>query len=127
MSQIKGARIVIQHAEDEHEKNFFEVLDAAFAKDEQKRKIAAKTMAMLKRLADGGQLRNPDQMNTESNLPDGKKYFAIKPHKHVRVYGWFSSKHKGTFFISHFSYKNAKKLSAEDDNRVIQNWRNIEG
>lgn len=87
--------------------------------------IYAKMTARRNFLADGGQLRSPDQWNTEADLPDKKHFYAIKIDK-IRAYGWFSTRHPGVFYISHFAYKRGQKLSAEDTNRVVANWRRIE-
>ncbi len=87
--------------------------------------VKARMLARRNYLADGGQLRSPDHWNTEAELPDGKRFVAIKVDK-LRAYGWFSSRHKGVFYISHFAYKRGQKLAAEDTNQVIANWRLIE-
>lgn len=87
--------------------------------------VKAKMLARRNYLADGGQLRSPDHWNTEAALPDGKRFYAIKVDK-LRAYGWFSSRHTGVFYISHFAYKQGQKLAAEDTNRVTTNWRLIE-
>jgi len=70
-------------------------------------------VARRKLLADNGQLRSPDHWNTEADLPNGKKFYAIKADK-IRAYGWFSSKHKGVFYISHFAFKQGQKLATTD-------------
>ena len=87
--------------------------------------VTAKMVARRNRLADGERLRSPDHWNTEAKLPDGKHFYAIKADK-LRAYGWFSGRHKGVFYISHFAYKRGQKLAAEDTNQVIANWRLIE-
>lgn len=87
--------------------------------------ITAKMAARRKHLADHGQLRSPDHWNTEGTLPNGKHFYAIKADK-VRAYGWFSTRYKGIFFISHFAFKKGQKLARADTNRVIANWRQIE-
>lgn len=87
--------------------------------------VRAKMLARRNYLADGGQLRSPDHWNTEAVLPDGKHFYAIKIGD-LRAYGWFSSRHPGVFYISHFAYKQGQKLKAEDTGRVIANWRLIE-
>lgn len=76
-------------------------------------------------LADKGQLRSPDYWNTEGDLPNLKKFYALKADK-IRAYGWFSGRHKGVFYISHFAFKKGQKLAASDTHRVIENWRQIE-
>ncbi|WP_019570116.1 hypothetical protein [Thioalkalivibrio sp. ALE11] len=44
----------------------------------------------------------------------------------LRAYGWFSTRYKGVFYISHFAFKKGQKLSSQDEQRVINNWRRIE-
>lgn len=87
--------------------------------------IAARMVARRKLLADNGRLRSPDHWNTEADLPNRKKFYAIKADK-IRAYGWFSSKHKGVFYISHFAFKKGQKLATTDAHRVVENWRQIE-
>ncbi len=87
--------------------------------------IRAKMTARRTLLAENGRLRSPDHWNTEGDLPNGKKFYAMKADK-VRAYGWFSSKHKGVFYISHFAFKKGQKLAAADTHRVVENWRQIE-
>lgn len=85
----------------------------------------AKMLVRREHLANEGRLRSPDHWNTEGMLPDDKHFYAIKVDR-LRAYGWFSSRHKGVFYISHFAYKKGQKLAQEDTNQVIKNWRLIE-
>ncbi len=85
----------------------------------------AQMTARRELLANQGQLRSPDYWNTEGELPDGKRFYAIKAGK-LRAYGWFSTRHKAVFYISHFAFKKGPKLAAEDTHRVIRSWRQIE-
>jgi hypothetical protein len=87
--------------------------------------IFAKMAARRAFLADMGSLRSPDHWNTEGTLPDGKHFYAMKVDK-IRAYGWFSSRHKGVFYISHYAYKKGAKLAEEDTRKICSNWRNIE-
>jgi len=87
--------------------------------------IWAKMVTRRQYLADRGQLRSPDHWNKEGGLPDGSHFYAIKADK-VRAYGWFSTRHKGVFYISHFAFKKGQKLASEDTKRVVADWRNIE-
>jgi len=87
--------------------------------------LIAKMAARIQYLADEGQLRSPNHFNTEGELPNDKHFYAIKIDK-LRAYGWFSSRHKGVFFVSHFAFKKGQKLAKEDSNRVIENWREFE-
>jgi hypothetical protein len=85
----------------------------------------AKMVARREQLANQGRLRSPDYLETEDNLPNGKHFYAIKVDR-LRAYGWFSSRHKGVFYISHFAFKKGQKLAQKDTDRVIRNWRHIE-
>lgn len=88
-------------------------------------KIFARMAARREQLANEVQLRSPDYWNKEGGLPDGKHFYAIKVDR-LRAYGWFSTRHKGVFYISHFAFKKGQKLAQEDTNRVEMNWRMIE-
>jgi hypothetical protein len=85
----------------------------------------ARLAARREQLANTGRLRSPDYWNTEGELPNGKRFYAIKVGK-LRAYGWFSSRFNGVFYISHFAFKKGQKLARQDTKRVIQNWRLIE-
>jgi len=79
----------------------------------------------MKRMSDGNRLRNPIHFNKEGDLPNGKKFYAIKQDK-VRAYGWYSDSEKGVFIISHFAYKNRQQLSDKDKKKVVANWKRVE-
>jgi hypothetical protein len=87
--------------------------------------VLAQFTARREVLANRGQLRSPDHWNTEGELPNGKHFYAIKAGD-LRGYGWFSDKHKGVFYISHFAFKQGQKLSKKNAGRVAKNWRRIE-
>ncbi len=92
----------------------------------QKRKRSwASILVKQKMFVDGKQLKAPDHFNTEGILPDDKHFYAIKAGK-VRAYGWFSTRMKGVFFVSHFVLKDGEKLAPQDTTHVIRNWRSIE-
>lgn len=105
-------------------------LDEALERvDPRLRKAAkAKIFALIKRLSDHGNLRMPDHFNKEATLPDDSHFYAVKTNStmRLRAYGWYSSKHKGTFVISHFAFKRGEKLDDRDTARVNENWRSIE-
>lgn len=85
----------------------------------------AQLVARRNQLADHGKLRSPDHWNTEGNLPNSNRFYAIKVGK-IRAYGWFSDRYKGVFYISHFTYKDTQKLDKSDLKRVCNHWRKIE-
>ncbi|RJG10954.1 hypothetical protein D3879_14845 [Pseudomonas cavernicola] len=88
----------------------------------------AKLLALSKKLADAGNLRMPEHFNKEAQLPNGSHFYAVKTNSTIRLraYGWFSTKVKGTFIISHYAYKKGAKLDDRDTNRVIESWRRVE-
>ena len=88
--------------------------------------VKVKLFTMLERLANYGKLRMPKQFNKEAKLNNNKNFYAVKPHKNIRAYGWFSNKEPGVFFISHYKYKNKQKLDSIDTRRVKSAWRGIE-
>ena len=97
----------------------------AHIQENKQKNVTAQMAVRRQQLADRGQLRSPDYWNTEGELPTGKKFYAIKVAK-IRAYGWFSNRHKGVFYISHFAFKKGQKLDPADTRRVIENWRQIE-
>lgn len=132
---IKGRRLSIQFFEpcpsgsnpgDHRLPESWDEAIVHFPKDKES-SLKAKFFALAKRLADHAQLRSPDKWNKEGKLPNGKDFYAIKPDKKLRAYGWYSSKHKSTFVISHFAFKDGEKLSKSNEDRVGTNWRTFEG
>jgi hypothetical protein len=88
-------------------------------------RLVAQMAARREYLANHGLLRVPDHWNTEGALPDGKQFYALKAGP-LRAYGWYSSRYKGVFFVSHFAFKRGQKIAREDASRVIRNWRTQE-
>ncbi|MEL3925757.1 hypothetical protein V1481_20700 [Aeromonas enteropelogenes] len=121
--EIKGAKISLRHCIGVQVS-----LEAAVnaIPEHEKRATFAQFVARRDYLIEHGNLRAPEKMNTEGNLPDGSNFYAIKAHD-LRAYGWFSKRHKGVFYISHFICKKRKKLLKADTARVAENWRGIEG
>ena len=62
---------------------------------------------------------------SEGDLPDKNKFYAMKKIP-IRAYFWVSSSIKSTIFISHYRYKDSKKLDPKDTNRVCKNWKKYE-
>ena len=131
--EYRGARLIIRYCEEPPDgtspetwqpPSWHEALTGIPAK--QRSGVTAKLAARRAVLADQGQLRMPDHWNIEGELPNGKHFYAIKAGD-LRAYGWFSGKHKGVFYISHFALKTGQKLAKKDTLRVIANWRQIEG
>ncbi len=121
--EIRGGKLTIRYCAGAKES-----LTVAFAAITEQSHAATKASFKARQdyLKDRGSLRSPDHMNTEAELPDGSKFYAIKTNQGLRAYGWFSKKHRSVFYISHFICKKRQKLKQEDTNRVIQNWREIE-
>lgn len=128
METYTGTKLIIEYVDGAEESwdEMLRTLAVNISKEDARKKLTARLIARIMQLANGGQLRSPDHWNKEGNLPDGKFFYAIKAN-HLRAYGWYSSKHKGTFFISHFIYKDQQKLAAADTGRVCNNWHDIEG
>ena len=84
----------------------------------------------IARLADGHRM-SIKSFPQEGELPKrkgqkkAKRFNALKKIP-IRGYCWLSDKHKDTYFISHYVYKNYDKLKERDTNQVGANWRRIE-
>lgn len=93
-------------------------------------KIQATMRAQFKRLADG-HLFSRDTLRKEGPLPrtvgssSPRNFYALKKIP-MRAYCWKSDKHAGTWFVSHFKYKDQTKLNSKDTAIVSSNWRRIE-
>lgn len=96
-------------------------------KPDRQTKALAATKALRDQLSQHGSLRSPDKWNKEGDLPDGKKFYALKTTKaySLRGYGFFAG--KGEFWISHWVYKDFQKLKQQDIDRVHENWRKVTG
>lgn len=123
---IGGKSLSVCHCEeDPYAGSFSDALARETGKGGTHEKIKARYLALFRRLASGAQLRSPDAWNAEGELPNGKRYFAVKV-RSIRAYGWFSEKHKGKFIISHYAFKRGQKLSTHDHKLVCTNWRAVE-
>ena len=81
-------------------------------------------------------LANGYEMSTENFPPEGNlpkrhnqtkadKFYAFK-RVPIRGYCWKSVAFPGTYFISHYVYKDYKKLKESDEDIVRRNWKRIE-
>ena len=133
---IKGSRLTVRFVEDDDSMENWNELpswkeataiwqEKDRCKDTQIEKAYVQLHIKMQRMANGARLRNPDHFNTEADLPDKKKFYAIKQGK-MRAYGWFSNAEKGVFIISHFACKKGRKLAPADTRRVVDNWEAIE-
>lgn len=87
-------------------------------------------IAQIERLANGHKLARGNfvkegKLPKKSGQTTEKSFYALKRIP-VRAYLWRSQKHKNTYFISHYIYKDQQKLSSKDEDRVCSNWRTIE-
>lgn len=77
--------------------------------------------ALIKRLADRGELRVPDQFVSEGN-----GIWAIKTRCGLRAYGWYHSRKRGVFVISHYINKKRQKMRRSDLERIERNRKSYE-
>ena len=123
---LSGKRLTICHCEENAESSSWAEAFSHYSRSKDKGKeLRARMLVRLKLLAENGQLRSPDYWNKEAKLPNDSHFYAVKV-LNIRAYGWFSTKHSGVFLISHYSYKNSKKLSKKNTNKIIANWRKFE-
>jgi hypothetical protein len=124
--EIVGARLRIVHCVDAWD-SFLEALKSI---PEARRTAIKSTMDLLvKRLSNGTRIAK-DSFVAEGTLPSfdnkpAKSFYAFKKIP-IRAYGWYSETRSGTFFISHYVYKDQTKLSRSDTNKVQGNWTRIE-
>lgn len=128
MDDISGKRLTIRHVEDpgpddSAPSSWDDATDHLPAAKVDR--VKAQMLARYLYLAKEGNLRSPDHMRKEGKLPDGKYFYAIRGGD-IRAYGWFSTKHTGMFFVSHYAFKAGRKLSKTNTKRVVSNWRMIE-
>ncbi|WP_444925430.1 hypothetical protein ACJJI4_12990 [Microbulbifer sp. TRSA002] len=85
----------------------------------------------IKRLANGERM-SKENFRQEGELPSktghkiSKKFYALKRIP-IRGYCWLSEKYPQTYFISHYVYKDYKKLKASDTKIVGDKWKEKEG
>ncbi len=72
-----------------------------------------------------GQRMSEENFPREGKLPDGSYFHALKKIP-IRGYCWLSPNRKGTYYMSHYVYKNYQKLKAKDTEKVCFNWNKIE-
>lgn len=122
-----GSRFTIVHCEGALE-SFYDALESVKAskKESLKRGMAQQ----IQRLADGNRM-SKENFPQEGDLPKrrgqqkAKKFNALK-RLPIRGYCWLSERHKHTYFISHYVYKDYDKLKEKDTKRIGDNWLRIE-
>ncbi|MCK0154618.1 hypothetical protein MWU49_12940 [Alcanivorax sp. S6407] len=122
-----GKRYKVVHCEGALD-SFYDALKKVKAN---KAKSLTTQMALqIKRLADGGEMSN-ENFPSEGQLPScpgqqrRKKFRALKRIP-IRGYCWLSDRVPGTWFISHYVYKDYNDLDERDTDKVGRNWRRIE-
>lgn len=81
----------------------------------------------IKRLADYGVLHGEKMFREEGKTRGDVKVFAIKAKCGLRAYGWYHTKRRGVFVISHFIFKSHKKMRDQDRQRLERNRLAYEG
>jgi len=123
----EGSKFTVVHCKGALD-SYIEALNHVNAK-----KHKAFTRGMIQqiaRLAEGHRMSKAN-FPQEGGLPKrkgqhrAKKFNALKRIP-VRGYCWLSEKHKNTYFISHYVFKDYDDLKESDTNRVGNNWRRIE-
>lgn len=85
-----------------------------------KRKMAHQ----IERLANGKRL-GKDNVAQEGALPNGGHFSALKKLP-MRGYFWCSKRLSNRYFISHYVFKDYRKLKKQDSKIVTENWTRIE-
>lgn len=116
---ITGERFTIKFC-DGAKKSLDECIQRV-APTQRRKTIIASTKALLTRISNGQRLAK-DSIAQEGKLPDGKTFKALRKLP-LRCYYWHSSKFKNVIFVSHFVYKDYKKLAQKDTEKVCENWR----
>ena len=86
-----------------------------------KKACIAQHIALIKRLADIGELKSPEQFRHE-----GEGVWAVKARCGLRAYGWYHGSRRGVFVISHFLLKKQQKLDRRDLDRAKRNREQYE-
>lgn len=126
--EFKGSRFTIIHCEGAIDESFEKAMQRV---NKSKRKsLTTALILQIERLADGHQLA-ASNFPQEGELPKrggqskAKKFYALK-RKPIRAYCWLSDRKDDTYFISHYIYKDQKKLNDSDTTKVHANWKRIE-
>ena len=123
-----GSKFRIVHCEGARESFEDALMHIGAKKNRQKFKRAM--ILQTQRLADGKRMTK-DNFPQEGNLPKKagqtrpKKFNALKKIP-IRGYCWFSDRFRNTYFISHYVYKDFRKLKKRDSSIIGANWRRVE-
>jgi len=119
MKDYEGVKYKIIHCEGARESFKFE-LDKHVPKNKHEN-FKARMVVIIKRLGDGHPMSN-ENFPKEGELPDKSHFRALKKIP-LRAYIWLSKKTPGTYYISHYRFKNYTKLDESDTKKVCDNWR----
>lgn len=122
MDDYEGTRYKVIHCEGAKE-SFLDEL-AKHVPSNLHPNYKARMRGLRRRLADGHRM-SKENFPKEGKLPDGTHFRALKKIP-LRAYIWQSNKHAGTFFISHYVFKNYDKLKQSDIKKVCDNWTKYE-
>ncbi len=123
----KGSKFTAIHCEGALE-SYVAALNSVDAR--RRKSFTCRIIQQIERLADG-QRMSRENFPQEGDLPKrkgqqkAKKFNALKRIP-IRGYCWLSERHKNTYFISHYVYKDYDDLRESDTNKVGSNWRRIE-
>lgn len=118
MDEYEGSRYTVVHCNGA-EDSFFKELGKHVPKNKHPG-YKARMRRIIERLADGHRMSN-ENFPKEGKLPDGSHFRALKRNP-LRAYIWQSKSHPATFFISHYVYKNYRKLKDKDVKKTCDNW-----
>lgn len=125
--RYKGAKFTVIHCEGALE-SFQKALNHV---ETRKRKSLTRGIIMqINRLANGHKMTK-ENFPQEGDLPKrkgqqkAKKFNALK-RLPIRGYCWLSERNRNTYFISHYVYKDYRKLADSETKRVGDNWLIIE-
>ena len=96
MEPYQGKRLRVELTDDAKES----FIEATSYVPPNKDACTAQLIGLIRRLADFGRLRSPEQMNNEES-----GFYAIRARCGLRAYGWYHTKIRGVFVISHFIMK----------------------
>jgi len=126
-SSYKGSKFTIVHCKGALD-SYIEALNSVNAN--RHKSFTRGIIQQINRLADGHRMTKAN-FPQEGDLPKkkgqkkAKKFNALKRIP-IRGYCWLSEKHKDTYFISHYVFKDYDKLKDSDTSQVGSNWRRIE-
>ena len=123
----QGSKFTIIHCKKALD-SYSEALNSVNAN--KRKSFTRRIIQQIERLADGGRMSR-ENFPQEGDLPKrkgqqrAKKFNALKRIP-IRGYCWLSDRHKNTYFISHYVYKDYDDLRESDTSKVGANWRRIE-